>query len=888
MLSIEPVHIYTDPDVTPTTSASIVHAFDRERKLQDIAADGTNVFETRKPASVQLSEDVRRLWAERGDFSRFRTSDLLKKRARDAEQQSTSSSDADDDDEEAGQGKAKDDREEEALLRPPGERVGGTIAESQFVELRNKVLGNLDVAHFNSIHAHQLLGMLIKQHRSATTSAAASGSAAARMGSPAPSTGAQSARSGSTAPVVPKAPLGLFSHLTPANREEEFVLDPLAISLSRTSLNASTAARRTLNADEDADNAGTGALDDDEFDHDPSSAAYGLRQARREMEGAEAFKADRLREFKVVLETKRKAIANAAELLSSAAAELRESHAPNRERWRALIGLHGRGWGLTPGRPLLDVERFGVDTGEEDEEDDAAREAEIATENGGEEQKKTAKKEEKEGKKPAGLQGFGTPIITSDGKVKDEGARDAWIGFGLPEAPIELRRRSIAYWADLTASSSSATASASADEVKRKLVFPDRMHRRLRVRFVLWPPSTSSARTGEGDPEGEGRREWSSDPTATASAPSDGAQAQSSGAVVVGQILDQELQDASREASDELVFGDVVAQARLLPPSFGVRLTASSVRVVLTKRLDLVVELVPSTAAAGEEGKAVGYAPHAALLLAFLRLGPLRKYQAFVAATQLGRRADAAARAAAIKAVALAVPKKSSGAAAAAAAGTGGVGTANDSAGRGIAAGGKATSSALGRLDTLGPVLVGLHYWSFVHRLGTVLRELQSKTETTGLVVRVQLVPVTPAAAASERGASGPRSQTLSELVAVLGRLVDATGSQRYVSTPGAPHSKDGLHSIYRPSSASVPDTAATEALHGFAKVFVTNARGTKRGHSGQRLVCTLSFRQPSLLSVQFAPPPSNGHAPSLTNKPLPVDLDTLATLLSQRLALYA
>ncbi|CBQ69280.1 conserved hypothetical protein [Sporisorium reilianum SRZ2] len=832
-LSVEPVHIYTDPDPYPSNSTGAAHtildAFERERKLQDITADGTNVFATRKPASVQLGEDVRRLWAERGDFSRFRTSQLMRGK-REREQESVASSSDDDEEDGAdmeGKGKGKGEEDADAaagLLRRSGEKVGGTIAESEFVAMRNAVLANLDVAHFNSIHAHQLLGMLIKQHRSATSTSTTT-AAAGRMGSPAPSVGGQSARSGSTTTAAaPKAPLGIFSHLATA-REEEFVLDPLAIALSRTSLaSTTTAVRRTL-ADANAD-----ADSDDEYAADPTSAAYGLKQAQREIEAAPGFAEAQLREFKVVLETKRKAIANAAELLSSAAGELRAGQGANRERWRALIGLHARGWRMTPGRPLLDVERFGVSTGEEEEVDvdeGDADKADPAAANGEEAgEAKTAKGGKKQGgeKKTtaaAGLQGFGTPIITSDGKVKEEGARDAWIGFGLPEAPIELRRRSLAYWADSASSSTNTTA----DEIKHKLVFPDRMHRRLRVRFVLWPPSSSGPEQQQKD---EKRLEWCSDPTS-----SSGTTGKEDGPVVVGAVLDEELQDASREATDELVFGDVVAQARKLPPSFGVRLTATSVRIVLTKRLDLVVELV-ATSSSASETEAPRYAPHAALLLAFLRMGPLRKYQAFALAVDLARRSDAPARAAALKAAALGAPKKS---------------TANASTGTsakgGIAAGGTATSHALRRLDTLGPVLVGLHYCSFVHRLGSMLSHVQQRASHTDSRVTVHLVPL-------DTGASP------AHLTHALSRIVDGVAS----------------------ASTQAP---AADTLHGHARVYV------QAGGQARRLLCTLTFAQPSVLSVQFAAGARGGSAQSrvrLTTKPLAVDVDTLRALLVQQLEL--
>ncbi len=759
-ISIEPVHIYTDADIASSSlgvPSSIAAAFERERKLRDIAADGTNVFATRVAASTQLSQDVHRLWAERGDFSRFRTADLLRKRERDTSPEAQS-----DDDEHSPAREDKDD--DEPLLRPADEVVGGTIGEAEFVALRNKVLANLDVAHFNSIHAHQLLGMLLKQHRAPT--GAANTAAVGRMGSPAPSVGGQSARSGTNAAA--RAPLGIFAHLAPSSREEEFVLDPLAISLSRTALNASAAARRSARDD----------MDEDSDDDDPRSAGYGLKQAKREMEAAAAFKHARLRDLKVVLETKRAATRNAADLLSSAAAELRASQAPNRERWRALIGLHARGWRLTPGRPLLDVERFGATTDEEEPTEDP--------DNANADTGEKAKEEEKK-KKPAGLQGFGTPIITSDGKVKDEGARDAWIGFGLPEAPVELRRRSLAYWADASSTT------AGAEEVKQKLVFPDRMHRRLRVRFVLWR-STSY---------GEERMEWTSDaPTSSA---------ESEARVGVGQVLDEELQSASREASDELVFGDVVAQARALPPAFGVRLTPSSVRIVLTPRLDMILELVSTSSE--PSGK---YAAQALAVVALVRMGVIRKFHAFVHATRLARRADAPSRAAAIKAHALAVPKTTT--------------KSGD------------TKATLARMDSLGPLLVGLHYVSFLHHLQRVLSDVQGELEKKGVGMRVQMVPIV-----AEGG-----------LRAMMTRWAEAAHSQ-----------PTDLHTLYTPKPRP-------ESLHGYAKLFATI-------QGAETLAATITFTQPSAVTVQFNPRPRAPRT-KLTTNPLPIDLETLPTLLLHHL----
>lgn len=895
-LAVERVHVYTDSDAaaSATDSHTILDLFDREPSLADITAEGKNIFVTPKPLSVQLGEDVRRLWAERGDFSRFRSSALHKRAHR------LSADDSSDQDSEcAPQDQAAT---EAGISRETSEKIGGTIAESQFVELRNQVLANLDVAHFNSIHAHQLLGMLIKQHRSTAVSSNNAGVAmqpVARMASPAPSVGALSNRSASITAAQTKAPLGIFSHLNHAStREEEFVLDPLAIALSRTALNTSTAVRHSNDSDQHEQ-------EQDEF-ADPTSAEYALKQAQKEIESTPEFKENELREFRIVLETKRKALEDAAQLLSSAATELRSSQAGNRERWRSLIGLHGRGWGMTPGRPLLDVERFGVGEsegeGEEEEDEEEVLNSDATADDGEKEAKnqqssiKPGKKKSKDEKqaKAAGLQGFGTPIITSDGKVKEEGARDAWIGFGLPEAPIELRRRSLAYWADVPSSVGGATTT---EEVRKKLVFPDRMHRRLRVRFVLWPRVSSKQHD-------EGRIEWTSDPTARWQE-NESSDACGAPAVAPGQILDQELQQASREATDELVFGDVVAQARLLPPMFGVRLTSSSVRLVLTKRLDCVVELVrisdqndANVSDSGQQSKddteekmQLGgekqqrYSPHASLLLAFLRMGPLRKYHAFVNATEQARRADAAARAAAIKAIATAKPKKSTSAAntaTATATGNGAASTIEPASDKGgIAAGGRSTSAALSKLDSIGPIVVTLHYWSFVHRLGSVLKDFQETALQKGIKVVVQLVPIT-LPTSTRTGSSN-----LAQLTSLLSQMMDATPSLPYRNS-NAPDRNAGsngtagtLHSIY-PTHAN---GSTLNALQGHAKVWIHT-------QAGERLVCSLTFGQPSLVSVQFAGARAGAihrktRGVTLTNKPLAVDLDALAQLMAQQLGQY-
>ncbi|PWY99943.1 hypothetical protein BCV70DRAFT_189588 [Testicularia cyperi] len=869
MLSIEPVHIYTQ-DLSDTAGSSTAPKLERERVLQDVTAEGKNVFVDPLPSAAQLSRDVKKLWAERGDFSKFSSQKLVdrlekRRRRRRANLQDSS--------EEAGassKGRIKaqgDDASSGTATK------GGTITETEFVKLRDEVLGKLDLAHFNSIHAHQLLGMLIKAHKQQSAQSSLTAPGAGRASSPAPSVGAASARSGSVprpaGASASNAPLSIFANLNPAGqqREGEFVLDPLAIALSKTSLNSAVSARRTVNPEDAEDEAGGGGDFDDDEENDPSNPEYGLNQARKELHSSNEYKAERLRDFKVSLATKRESIANAAQLLRSGADELRTCQASERERWRGLIALRNRGWGLTPGRPLLDVERFGAQAQNQDDEDDG--EIEIVSEgNNGVSQKQ---KRKKSAKKPSdakgasqpstGLQGFGTPIVTSDGKLKEEGARDAWIGFGLAEAPVELKRRSIAYWADTTSMTSNASASGSTSSGNAgtaapstaagtdRLVFPDRPRRRLRIKFVLWQPAEHAQSAGHLSASGDGRAkrkldavwngrsrlEWSSDRTDKATRDE---KPEAGAAVLLAQVLDTELQQASREATDEMVFGDVVAQARNLPPAFGVRLTPTSVRIVLTPRLDIVAELEAQGTTQDVEEARLQYSPFANIVLTFLRASPLRKWNAFAAATKEARRGDTPAKAAALRALAIAIPKRSAGPAGNA----GGVGAASSSAGGGAqqgknAGGGKGSdsiTSALYKTDSVGPLLLTLHYWSFVARLHKLLHHLET-----------------------------------SSLPPFKGNNHDSPSS----SSPTPTTKTNAL------STTSInPDRPVGSPAHlsGYAKIWLDS-----------HLVCHLSFRQPSQLTAQFfALPSTTKKRPdvAINAHPLQLDLHTFAQLIARQL----
>lgn len=807
LLSIEPVQIYSDSQA----NGSALSGLEREPRLKDVTAAGVNVFQDTKSSAQQLREDVHRLWAERGDFLKFSTQTLRdkvdrkrRKRMLHSTETEEPESSADDDAASTGESDTEVDlgRDKGAQGVKDGEDAlpaGGTIKESEFVALRDEILSKLDIAHFSSIHTHQLLGMLIKANKTVSGH-----SAGLRHSSPAPSLGSGSNKSGSvprSSQVGPStAPLGIFANLTHASsKEEEFVLNPMALALSRTSLNTAVSARRR-NDDNDESS-------DDEVQ--PSDPNYGIIQARREMESSTTYKEERLRDFKIGLTTKREALRTAADLLQAGADELRSCHGSERERWRGLIGLRNRGWGFTPGRPLLDMERFGSSstTNANDEEDLSVTQQKVS-----EQENKPLSR--RQATVPKSLHGFGTPLLASDGKIRDEGARDAWIGFGLPEAPVELRRRTLAYWADTTAS----------PEDSGKIVFPDRPRRRLCVEFVLWPKT-----------QGVDKTVWTSDRDTTIS------DEDNEDASALGLNLDEDLQQASKEASDELIFGDIVSQARQLSPAFGVQLTATTVRIILTAQLDLLVQLVPTEAAENSSDKQKSqHSSFASLILAFLRSSPMRKWNAFSRATHDARTGDINAKALAARNSAAFAPKRVSS-------------VSNDAMPAGLDASKGSSNSAKGSGvpdgDSLGPILVALHYTSFAMQLNGLLRALEEQVnEQKDRKCHLEWAPL-----------------TMSRAGAFMSTLVEAS---QYTS------STDEREDIDRQFATA----SGLDALAGHAKVWVDD-----------NLICTLNFAQPSELTARFQPSAQNRAGlvtPGIgAGRPLQVDLATLDDLLRRQIS---
>lgn len=263
------------------------------------------------------------------------------------------------------------------------------------------------------------------------------------------------------------------------------------------------------------------------------------------------------RSRKLVLEQSQAMVRNAADILESGASTIRRCLEPGRARWKALAEVQRRGWKLTPGRPLVDMERLDVS-----------------------------------GQRSNLLYGFGAPVLMGDGSVRDEGARDAWIGYGIPEAPVPLLQRTLAYWVD---------------EADAPLAFPDRSWTRLRAVF---------RETGGGS-----AREWISGTLHTPET-----------------SVDAQLYDAQLDAVDTELFRELAAYSGVLSSAFPRSVSDTCIALPLSSTLEVRFEL-ESAKDDGAEAAVAGRteSPIATLLLSLLRLRMLRSWSAQVAAVAAAR-----------------------------------------------------------------------------------------------------------------------------------------------------------------------------------------------------------------------------------------------------------
>lgn len=421
----------------------------QERALLDIQADGHRIIAPTLTFHDHERARRMRLWAERGDFRLIHADNL------DDVDRKAPQIDAVEALRAVYQDHAQPPTSEQAEAQASASSARlGTIAESEFVPLRDNLLHQLEVSLFHAEQAQNLLGMLIQNTRSDTSSVLAA--------------------------------------------QSEYFLDPHALSLS--------ALERTIPEESNAP---------------PRSLSVS--------------------EQKLILQEKHASIRNAAQILVHGADEMEQCLESERSRWHGLQKIQRRGWKLTPGRPLVDIERFDTQTVKRDV-----------------------------------LQGFGVPIVQGNGSIKEEGARDAWIGYGPSEAPISVLQRTLAYWAD-------------APTPGPHLAFPDRTWRRLQVEFhdhaskQIWKSeSTRETRSDDAD-------------------------------------FDAQLYDAQLDVVDAELFRELTVQSGTLSPVLARTISDHCISLPLSSTLEMRFVLVPyDESSPGEES------PWSTLLLHVLRLRMLR------------------------------------------------------------------------------------------------------------------------------------------------------------------------------------------------------------------------------------------------------------------------
>ncbi|WFD32620.1 hypothetical protein MSPP1_003668 [Malassezia sp. CBS 17886] len=507
-------------------------------RLLDVR-DGHRVYAPRTTPEDAQRVERQRLWAERGDFAHVRAADLRARKDASMEEEAPSAFH-----QLVGRWRAG------ARARSAESDTGGAGRRSD---------GDGGAAHADTAQEGARSPMHPGTQRNAVPAAHAHGTASVpRPAAPGQISEGEFVRLRDD--MLQQLEVALF------NAEQAQNLLGMLIQDARAPGGARGGARPALGG-------GTALAAQDEYFLDPHALALSALQrpsaetAREEGEANALESAARaLRMRKVLVAEKQQSIRRAAALLSQGGAELRSAMTPDHARWDALLRVQQRGWKLTPGRPLVDMERLDLA---------GVRESETSV-----------------------LDGFGVAILQGDGSVSHEGARDAWIGYGPAEAPVGVLQNMLAYYAGTERGGKRSdggrgsggglesptplesppplSAIPSPSPPAPVLAFPDRTFRRMQVLFVL--------RTAPGE-----EVVWASERPA--------------GRRHCG-TLDEQLYDAQLDAVDRELFREVVAYSGTLSPVLARAVSEHVVVLPLSTELEVRVALVKYAdgGGAGAEG----------------------------------------------------------------------------------------------------------------------------------------------------------------------------------------------------------------------------------------------------------------------------------------------
>lgn len=433
-------------------------ATDRDEILERAYEDAASTLTAEE---TPLSLRLRKLWSERGDFSKYRPSASLKPEDDDDDSEKKIGEGAGDAWEgqvnlEGATGGKEDDDKATAIQKDDGgvDKLSTDAAKSdevmsisEMLQLRTEMLGKLGMAQNALFFSHALVSLLINSTKSDTATHSTSGTA--RAGSPASASasvagGLLTAKgdnvAGSTSAAQQRNANSVQNMGSSATLEAELGIEPHIFGASRLEVDRhEVQPSQVLDASEVLQAAGQAEHEEEEENLEQELAKLEVDDAKL----SDVERKERAKNLAICLQSKREGVTSAVSILRQGAAALKGDEKRNereRQRWQALLQARRTGWGLTPDKPVR-----GMSTNKKELLDDGIRK-------------------------------------------RDEPSRDAFIGYAIPEARGTSRRKALAYFAH---EASQAEPSSTALDT---LALSSEANKTLRVRFVVGDQSYTSAR----------------------------------------------------------------------------------------------------------------------------------------------------------------------------------------------------------------------------------------------------------------------------------------------------------------------------------------------------------------------------------------------------------
>lgn len=384
--------------------------------------------------NTPIASRLQKLWSERGDFSRFRASEL-KEKLQDSESSPSKVGNATIFDANLDDilSEGDDEGEEDPAKRKKDTSVRHSkdvMSIEEMRQLRTDMLAKLGVSQTSLYFSHALISLLINSTKTGLigeNSLSTSNSVAAgRAASPAslgpngvPVAGIPSSVSAMQRSTIHGNALGSASNL-----EAELGIEPQVFGASHI--------EATHNTVDDTKASDDGEGEDEDEKENVVKTLARQRRENAQLHGTELM--DGIQNKVECLEGKRDGLKNAISILRRGAHTLDPSTPTalkDKRRWRGLMIAKQTGWGLTPDKPIR------------------------------------------------GTANNRRELLDDGQKRREEPSRDAWIGYAVPEASQMYRRRALAYFSH---------AINEEDESKNladDLLFASRPKKLLQIEFVV-------------------------------------------------------------------------------------------------------------------------------------------------------------------------------------------------------------------------------------------------------------------------------------------------------------------------------------------------------------------------------------------------------------------